>query len=178
MKRGVTGFRPANQNPIVANLKLQVTVILLALFGFCAIAGGDELAPARHADEQEGAATIIHRADVVHDSPAAGGAPMRLWPLYSTPEARMNYVEVTGRSGLHFHPDADHRLYVLEGKVTVIAGTNTTTAGVGDLIIIPKGVRHAYDVPAKGGRALLLTFDAPPYDPHKTVNLGSPGPLK
>ena len=29
----------------------------------------------------------------------------------------MNYVEVTGRSGLHFHPDADHKLYVLEGRV-------------------------------------------------------------
>jgi quercetin dioxygenase-like cupin family protein len=83
----------------------------------------------------------------------------------------MNYVEVRGRSGMHFHPDADHKLYVLEGSVVVIAGTNAQTAIVGDLIIIPKGVRHCYDVPAKGDRALLLTFDAPPYDPRKTVNL-------
>jgi quercetin dioxygenase-like cupin family protein len=83
----------------------------------------------------------------------------------------MNYVEVTGRNGMHFHPDADHKLYVLEGQVVVTAGTNVTTAGAGDLIIIPKGVRHCYDVPAKGERALLLTFDAPPYDPRKTVNL-------
>jgi quercetin dioxygenase-like cupin family protein len=176
MNRRVPGFLRTNTS--VSNLKLQIPVIFLVLFGLCAVAAGDESAPVRHADEQEGAATIIHRADVVRDGPAGGGASMRLWPLYSTPDARMNYVEVTGRSGLHFHPDADHRLYVLEGKVTVIAGTNTTTAGVGDLIIIPKGVRHAYDVPAKGGRALLLTFDAPPYDPHKTVNLGSPGPVK
>ncbi len=86
----------------------------------------------------------------------------------------MNYVEVTGRSSLHFHPDADHKLYVLEGKVAVTAGTNTTLATVGDLIIIPKGVRHCYDVPARGERALLLTFDAPPYDPRKTVQLESP----
>jgi quercetin dioxygenase-like cupin family protein len=83
----------------------------------------------------------------------------------------MNYVEVTGRSGMHFHPDAEHKLYVLEGQVVVTAGTNVTTAIAGDLIIIPKGVRHCYDVPAKGERALLLTFDAPPYDPRKTVNL-------
>jgi quercetin dioxygenase-like cupin family protein len=83
----------------------------------------------------------------------------------------MNYVEVAGKSGMHFHPDADHKLYVLEGEVVVIAGTNSNTAIAGDLIIIPKGVRHCYDVPAKGGRALLLTFDAPPYDPGKTVNL-------
>ena len=84
----------------------------------------------------------------------------------------MNYVEVAGRTGMHFHPDGDHRLYVLEGQLLVLAGTNTTTANVGDLIIIPKGVRHCYDVPEKGGRALLLTFDAPPYDSSKTVNLG------
>jgi len=88
----------------------------------------------------------------------------------------MNYVEVTGRSGLHFHPDADHKLYVLEGHVVVIAGTNTTTAIAGDFIIIPKGVRHCYDVPTEGDRALLLTFDAPPYDPRKTANLESAKP--
>ena len=129
--------------------------------------------PVRHPDERDGTATIIHRADVVRDRAASNAAPMRLWPLHATAESRMNYVEVTGRSGLHFHPDADHRLYVLEGSVVVTAGTNTTTATVGDLIIIPKGVRHCYDVPAKGGRALLLTFDAPPYDPRKTVNIES-----
>jgi quercetin dioxygenase-like cupin family protein len=127
---------------------------------------------ARQPQEVEGTAQIIHRADVVKGE-TAGTGPMRLWPLVSTPEARMNYVEVTGRSGLHFHPDHDHRLYVLEGSVVVTAGTNTTTAKSGDLIIIPKGVRHAYDVSKKGDRALLLTFDAPPYDPRKTVNLSA-----
>jgi len=89
----------------------------------------------------------------------------------------MNYVEVTSRSKLHFHPDTDHKLYVLEDHVVVIADTNTITAVAGDLIIIPKGVRHCYDVPAKGDRALLLTFDAPPYDPRKTVNLEPAKPV-
>ena len=51
------------------------------------------------------------------------------------------------------------------------ADTNTTTAIVGDFIVIPRGVRHCYDVPAKGDRALLLTLDAPPFDPRKTVNI-------
>ena len=83
----------------------------------------------------------------------------------------MNYVEISGRSAMHFHPDADHKLYVLEGKVVVFAGTNQTTARPGDLIIIPRGVRHCYDVPTQGEKGLLLTFDAPPFDPKKTVNL-------
>ena len=131
----------------------------------------DSQEPRRHPEERDGAATLIHRADVLRDRATNSTAPMRLWPLHATSDARMNYVEVAGRSTLHFHPDADHKLYVLEGRVTVIAGTNSTTAIAGDLIIIPKGVRHCYDVPAKGERALLLTFDAPPYDPRKTVQL-------
>ena len=119
--------------------------------------------------ERDGAASIIHRADVLHDR-GQPGAP-HLWPLVHTPEVRMNYFEVTGRGALHFHPDADHRLYVLEGSVVVTCGTTTTTCTPGDFIVIPRGVRHCYDVPAKGDRALLLTFDAPPYDPRKTVNV-------
>jgi quercetin dioxygenase-like cupin family protein len=127
--------------------------------------------PARHPQEVEGTASIIHREDVIRDRGANSQGAMRLWPLHSTPESRMNYVEVAGRSSLHLHPDGDHKLYVLEGNVVVFAGTNRIPASVGDLIIIPKGVRHCYDVPAKGERALLLTFDAPPYDPRKTINL-------
>lgn len=115
--------------------------------------------------EREGTATVIHRDDVLHDR---GGAK-HLWPLLSTPEARVNYFEVTSRGELHFHPDADHRLYVLEGTVLVTCGATTTKCTAGDFIIIPRGVRHCYDVVSPGEKALLLTFDAPPYDPKKTV---------
>jgi quercetin dioxygenase-like cupin family protein len=156
--------------------KLPLHLFALALISTCSAAIAAESDASRHPDEREGTATIIHRSDVIHDRSTNTSSSMRLWPLHSTPEARMNYVEVTGRSGLHFHPDADHKLYVLEGRVVVVAGTNTTTAVAGDLIIIPKGVRHCYDVPAKGDRALLLTFDAPPYDPRKTVSLESAKP--
>ena len=142
---------------------------MLCYTGAAAFADGP--AATSHPDEHDGAATIIHRASVVPDRSTNSATRGGLWPLYSTPEARLNYFEVTGRTSLHFHPDADHRLYVLEGKVAVTCGTNTTTAVVGDFIVIPRGVRHCYDVPAKGERALLLTFDAPPFDPRKTVSV-------
>lgn len=116
----------------------------------------------------EGAAIIQHQGDVLK---TRGQEGRHLWPLLATPEARMNYFEVTGRGPLHYHPDADHRLYVLEGTVLVTCGKTTSTCAPGDFIIIPKGVPHCYDVPAKGARALLLTFDAPPYDPARTVSL-------
>ncbi len=154
-------------------MKLPARAALLMTLALCCFlrgAAGDEAKPARHADEREGDAQLIHRADVLKDRGAPGNE-RHLWPLIATPEARMSYFEVTGRSGMHFHPDADHRLYVLEGTVLVITGARTNTAIPGDLVVIPRGVRHCYDVPAKGGRALLLTFDAPPYDPRKTVSV-------
>jgi len=116
----------------------------------------------------DGSAVIQHQAEVLKDRGLGG---KHLWPVLSTPEARINYFEVTGRGSLHYHPDADHRLYVLEGTVLVTCGKTTTACTVGDFIVIPKGVPHCYDIPAKGARALLLTFDAPPYDHKKTVNL-------
>ena len=117
--------------------------------------------------EREGAAIVLHRDDVLRDK----GSGRHLWPLLHTPEARVNYFEVTGRGALHFHPDADHRLYVLEGALLETCGTTTTKCTAGDFIIIPRGVRHCYDVAAPGEKALLLTFDAPPYDPKKTENV-------
>ncbi len=131
---------------------------------------GDESATQTEATangERKGAATVLHRDDILHDR----GGGKHLWPLLSTPEARVNYFEVTSRGALHFHPDADHRLYVLEGAVLVTCGATTTKCSAGDFIIIPRGVRHCYDVAAPGEKALLLTFDAPPYDPKKTVNV-------
>ena len=154
---------------------VRTRLVLFAIMLVHWVAAAGDATPARHPDERDGTATFIHRADVIRTGATNNASPVRLWPLLSTAQARMNYVELTGRTGLHFHPDADHKLYVLEGTVVVTAGTNTATATVGDLIIIPKGVRHRYDVPAKGDRALLLTFDAPPYDPRKTVNLESSG---
>jgi mannose-6-phosphate isomerase-like protein (cupin superfamily) len=154
-------------------MKTMLTAFALLVSIACRIAAADGPTASRHPDERDGVATIVHRASVIPDRSTNASPRGGLWPLYSTPEARLNYFEVTGRTAIHFHPDADHRLYVLEGKVLVTAGTNTTTAIVGDFIVIPLGVRHGYDVPARGDRALLLTFDAPPFDPRKTVNIES-----
>src|SRR4051794_30304785 len=124
---------------------MKTTLALICAFITIVMSIDSQVIPSRHPQERDGNAKVIHRADVVRDQDAPTGSPMRLWPLYSSPESRMNYVEVSGRSSWHFHPDADHKLYVLEGNVLVYAGTNRTSATVGDLIIIPKGVRHCYD---------------------------------
>jgi len=174
MSSNPPGF-PASDGRHTMNPFSQVPArctLLMAFASFRCLAA-DEPLPPRPPQERDGAATLMHRAEVVRGRNTNSTAAMRLWPLYASPEARMNYVEVAARSGWHFHPDTDHKLYVLEGRVVVMAGTNSSIAIPGDLIIIPKGLRHCYDVPVESGRALLLTFDAPPYDPKKTVPLGT-----
>src|SRR3954471_2813989 len=78
-------------------LVLAAVTVLLQL-----PASGQE--PARHPDERDGQAKTVHRSEVMRRSDTNSTAPMRLWPLYSTPESRMNYVEVAGLSPMHFHP--------------------------------------------------------------------------
>lgn len=129
--------------------KLQSYLFAVVLLATSSIIEAADTYSSRHPDERDGTAIIIHKSEVIRDRSTNSSGPMRLWPLHSTPEARMNYVEVTGASGLHFHPDADHKLYVLEGHVIVIAGTNAITAVTGDLIIIPKGFAIAMTCRAK-----------------------------
>jgi len=91
-----------------------------------------------------------------------------LWRLHQSATSRTNLVEMRGEAGEHIHPDAEHSLYVISGEVTVHAGDLKTTLHPGDYISIPAGMKHGYTVPADKP-ALLLSMDAPPYDPQKTI---------
>ena len=73
-----------------------------------------------------------------------------------------------GEAGEHIHPDAEHSLYVISGEVRVRSGDLETTLRAGDYISIPAGIKHGYSVPADKP-ALLISMDAPPYDPQKTI---------
>ena len=53
-------------------------------------------------------------------------------------------------------------------EVMVRAGSVQTTLRAGDYISIPAGMKHGYTVPADKP-ALLISMDAPPYDPQKTI---------
>ena len=97
-------------------------------------------------------------------STAAG----HVWRLHQSATSRTNLVEMRGIAGEHIHPDAEHSLYVISGEVMVHAGDLETTLKAGDYISIPAGMKHGYRVPADKP-ALLISMDAPPYDPQKTI---------
>lgn len=67
------------------------------------------------------------------------------------------------------HPDADHTVLVIEGAIEGEVGGKAIQLKKGDLISIPAGMPHKYTI--KGKDAIIVSMDAPYYDPAKTVVL-------
>ena len=59
-------------------------------------------------------------------------------------------------SPLHVH-DEDETFHILEGSATFYAGEAVIDAGVGDTVLAPQDVPHAYRAGPNGGRWLVIT---------------------
>jgi quercetin dioxygenase-like cupin family protein len=130
------------------------------------------LSPALKAAETPGPValatpTIIRTRELMAREPAPANGS-HVWRLHQSASSRTNLVRMSGEAGEHIHPDAEHSLYVLSGEVTVRAGGTETVLNAGDYISIPAGMKHGYTVLANKP-ALLISMDAPPYDPQKTI---------
>ena len=105
--------------------------------------------------------------------PDSAHASARVWTMQKSAESRTNLVEMRGKLSYHVHPEAEHTLLVLKGRVCAWAGTEALVLEEGDYISIPRGLPHKYETLTE--TALLLSFDAPAYDPAKTVRLSEEG---
>lgn len=140
------------------------------------------LSPGLRAADSRAAATateptIIRTRELMAREPNPSTSTGKVWRLHESLMSRTNLVEMRGEAGEHIHPDAEHSLYVISGEVTVRAGSVETTLRAGDYISIPAGMKHGYSVPVDKP-ALLVSMDAPPYDPKKTVRSNQPAPKK
>lgn len=92
----------------------------------------------------------------------------RGWTLAKTADKRVNLVEMRSALKNHSHPDADHSLILLKGSARVVTPSEDRVLKPGDYVSIPRNVAHKYYV--EGNQpALFISFDAPAYDPAKTV---------
>jgi quercetin dioxygenase-like cupin family protein len=120
------------------------------------------------APPNEAVTTLVRTRELMAREPNPSLTAGHVWRLHQSATSRTNLVEMRGVAGEHIHPDAEHSLYVISGEVMVHAGDLETTLQAGDYISIPAGMKHGYRVPADK-TALLISMDAPPYDPQKTV---------
>lgn len=92
-----------------------------------------------------------------------------LWTFKKTDILRINVVKMEGESKLHKHPDADHTVLVIKGRILAEVDGKQIKLKKGDMISIPAGMPHKYSI--KGKKAIIVSMDAPYYDPAKTIIL-------
>lgn len=113
--------------------------------------------------------SLVEYEKLRSEKPQISGPNVKVWTIRQNETIRINLVEMSGELSLHKHPDADHSLIVLDGKVRVQVGDQQMVIGKGDFISIPANVPHKYWSLTK--TAMLVSMDAPYYDPAKTISL-------
>lgn len=113
---------------------------------------------------QENLPPVQNNFSIIKSDPSGS-----LWTLKKTETLRINLVKMEGESKLHKHPDADHTILVIEGEIMGEVDGQKIQLKKGDLISIPAGVPHKYSI--KGKEAIIVSMDAPYYDPAKTIVL-------
>jgi quercetin dioxygenase-like cupin family protein len=68
--------------------------------------------------------------------------------------------EVTLEEGkvtpLHRHPEADETLYILDGEIRVSCDGQEHRVGAGGMVMVPRGVPHAFCVVSASARLLCM----------------------
>ena len=75
----------------------------------------------------------------------------------------------------HIHEDEEEGFYILEGQLRVTCGSDTSTLGPGDFVMLPRGVRTPAPPWVTGG-ARLLQITAPPGFERFILDGGEPAP--
>lgn len=60
----------------------------------------------------------------------------------------------------HTHTCEDEAFYILEGEMSVRVGGQTTEAKPGDLVYLPRGIEHSFELKTPTARALFLITPA------------------
>lgn len=113
---------------------------------------------------QEVNPTVKNIFDTVKANPKKG-----LWNFKKTALHRINVVKMVGESKMHKHPDAEHTILLIKGSMIAEVGGNKIKLKEGDMLSIPAGMPHKYWV--KGKKAIIISTDAPYYNPDKTIML-------
>lgn len=112
---------------------------------------------------------LVEYKTLIARKPDIEGQSVKVWNILQNETIRINLVEMSGELRLHKHPDADHSLMVLDGRVRVLIGNKEVIIEKGDYISIPAEAPHKYWSLAK--TSILVSMDAPYYDPKKTIDL-------
>lgn len=58
----------------------------------------------------------------------------------------------------HHHPDFSESFYILDGELTILDGEDWVTAGVGDLVYVPRKSIHGFKNDGAANTRFLILF--------------------
>jgi mannose-6-phosphate isomerase-like protein (cupin superfamily) len=108
--------------------------------------------------------TFIIRSDEAEFLGADGyPSAVRLLADASSTNGALSTQRVTLASGAdgaspHLHKGSSELFFVVEGSAQILAGSDVTTLGSGDLAVVPPGTPHAFAAPAGSSADLLIVI--------------------
>ncbi len=94
---------------------------------------------------------VVKKADAVEGKPVDAGVGTRVQVLLGeadgAPGFAMRRFRMEADGGMPRHTNAvEHEQYVLSGKARVVLGEETHVVASGDVLFIPAGLPHSYEV--------------------------------
>ncbi len=101
--------------------------------------------------EEPGLTAVVRRADDAPAEPVALGAATTTQVLLGEDEAAPHFAmrrfSMGPGGGMPLHTNrVEHEQYVLRGRARVVLGAETVEVAADDVLLIPAGLPHSYDV--------------------------------
>ena len=112
----------------------QIAFAVVALA--CAVAGAEGVPP-EHPQEATGDGLLFDaRTEMASKKPTAEWPGIgRIWNIEKTSGITVNLVELTGTLPMHFHPDCEDWLFLIEGQAKLLVGGKEVVMKPGDFWI-------------------------------------------
>jgi mannose-6-phosphate isomerase-like protein (cupin superfamily) len=139
---------------------LSAAIATLAGSALPEIGGAEQTAP-----DTGGESFVVRKGQGRAGSPwvIRGATPIMAKISGSDLNGRLSVIEVNTPSGrgpeLHMHLDQNETFFVLRGRIGVMCGTERTVLEVGDTLMAPKQIPHAYVALGSETAGILNIFD-------------------
>src|ERR1043166_4926371 len=108
---------------------------------------------------------------VLRDHPVLPTENIVVTPLARVESASHHLVQVRHSELLHIHRDHDLTVFVYRGRGRMRIGDRTFAVRAGDVLLIPRGVPHAFENTAHSPAVAVVVF-TPAFDGKHTAPVG------
>ena len=156
-----------------AAFRTLLVAVLAGTLGAAAPAPPAAPAPAPAPPENSAPVPIARIDEIRTAHPIPPGESLTTLELLRGQDTSAHLVQVRTRLKPQIHREHEEVAYIVEGRGVFVLGERAYPVKAGSVMIIPRGMRHAYE--AKEPTVVLAVF-APPFDPADRIPAEDPSP--